>query len=141
MAYAHATLGERFSEPWLHHAGNKAPRWEVYDRLLGKTVEEHKALYENAHGPIPDGAVVHHVDFDPTNNDISNLAAVDKRTHMRLHAGWKQVDGAWRKTCAKCLRTLPEEMFSFLSLSHRSRRSRCNQCRYADNVRYRTREG
>lgn len=35
--------------------------------------------------PVPDGYVVHHIDGDPTNNDIENLFAMPASEHMRLH--------------------------------------------------------
>lgn len=34
---------------------------------------------------IPSGMVVHHIDFDKTNNDIKNLALMTNEGHMKLH--------------------------------------------------------
>ena len=36
---------------------------------------------------IPEGWVVHHVDMDPSNNDLSNLALLTASAHQRLHNG------------------------------------------------------
>ena len=42
---------------------------------------QHSGLTE-----IPKGFVVHHIDFDKKNNDISNLALMTVAAHARLHA-------------------------------------------------------
>lgn len=46
----------------------------------------HRAVWEHHNGPIPDGWHVHHVDFDHTNNDITNLLAMPAEEHLSLHA-------------------------------------------------------
>jgi len=46
---------------------------------------EHRAVYEEAYGPIPDGHVVHHIDGDPLNNAIENLDAMSLGAHVQLH--------------------------------------------------------
>jgi len=37
------------------------------------------------HGPIPEGCEVHHLDFDPLNNDPGNLACVTIAEHKEVH--------------------------------------------------------
>ena len=37
-------------------------------------------------GPWPESLAVHHIDFNPSNNDIANLAAMHSRCHHRWHA-------------------------------------------------------
>jgi hypothetical protein len=44
-----------------------------------------RAVYEQHHGPIPPGFVVHHVDGDGLNNDPANLVAMSRSEHARLH--------------------------------------------------------
>ncbi|MEZ5993611.1 MAG: HNH endonuclease [Planctomycetota bacterium] len=44
----------------------------------------HKLVVEAFRGPVPDGCEVHHVDGDKTNNSLSNLAIVDRDTHINL---------------------------------------------------------
>ena len=46
----------------------------------------HRVIYERHFGPIPKGWVVHHKDEDKGNNDPSNLEAMSKPDHQRLHA-------------------------------------------------------
>lgn len=46
----------------------------------------HRRVWEDAHGTIPEGYDVHHVDHNKTNNDIANLRLLTKAEHTRLHA-------------------------------------------------------
>jgi hypothetical protein len=41
---------------------------------------------------IPDGYVIHHLDFDPTNDDPSNLALITKYAHDAYHMKHKVVE-------------------------------------------------
>lgn len=49
------------------------------------SIRLHRAVYEAVHGPIPDGFHVHHIDFDKSNNEPSNLIALSKEDHHKLH--------------------------------------------------------
>lgn len=51
----------------------------------GKKKRLHHAVYEYYKGEIPKGMVVHHIDFNPLNNEIDNLALVSRAEHMRIH--------------------------------------------------------
>ncbi len=44
-----------------------------------------RVIWENWWGPIPPGLVVHHIDFNPINNAISNLSLMQRAAHTRLH--------------------------------------------------------
>ena len=55
----------------------------------------HRQLWIDAHGPIPPGWQVHHLDHDKTNNDLSNLAAMSARAHHRHHHVGKTVAQAF----------------------------------------------
>ncbi|HIH03764.1 MAG TPA: HNH endonuclease [Methanoregulaceae archaeon] len=44
-----------------------------------------RAIYEAAHGSIPDGCVIHHIDGNPENNEIANLEALSPSKHRLLH--------------------------------------------------------
>ena len=57
----------------------------------------HHAIYEDVYGEIPDGMVIHHKDFNPLNNDISNLVMLSVSEHARIH---NEV-GKWRESHAE----------------------------------------
>lgn len=40
----------------------------------------------NPDDPVEDGQIIHHIDHDPSNDDISNLAKLDWSDHQRYHA-------------------------------------------------------
>jgi hypothetical protein len=43
----------------------------------------HRWIWEEAHGPIPSGMEIDHIDGDRKNNNLSNLRLVDRHTNMR----------------------------------------------------------
>lgn len=43
-------------------------------------------VWEEAHGPIPKGSVVHHLDRDPLNDALSNLQCLTRAEHALEHA-------------------------------------------------------
>lgn len=45
----------------------------------------HREIYSHHNGEIPEGYVIHHVDFDPSNNDSTNLLALTQSAHITLH--------------------------------------------------------
>ena len=48
---------------------------------------EHREIYMAHYGKdsIKDGNVIHHLDHDPTNNNIINLAQMSMGDHAKLH--------------------------------------------------------
>lgn len=74
----------------------------------GRRTYEHVLVAERALGKrLPRGAVVHHVDENPNNNDPSNLVLLQSQSeHMLLHAKKRILDagGDWRldKVCGTC---------------------------------------
>lgn len=45
----------------------------------------HRHVWEDTHGPIPDGFDIHHIDEDTGNNDPLNLECLPKPDHKSLH--------------------------------------------------------
>jgi len=45
----------------------------------------HKAIWEEKNGKVPDGFLVHHIDDDKLNNEISNLELMSSQKHCELH--------------------------------------------------------
>lgn len=57
--------------------------WQI--RIDGKYVMEHRRVWEQANGPIPEGFEVHHLNGDPSDNRIENLMAMSKKDHHTQH--------------------------------------------------------
>ena len=49
-------------------------------------------MWELHYGEIPEGYHIHHIDFDKSNNDISNLQLMSKEEHMQLHGELNKVE-------------------------------------------------
>jgi hypothetical protein len=45
----------------------------------------HRAVWEDAHGPIPEGHHIHHRDRNPSNNTLENLELIEGKSHISLH--------------------------------------------------------
>ena len=60
----------------------------------GKQCLVHRGCWEAYHGEIPDECVIHHIDGNPTNNDIGNLQCMSDSEHKRLHTTkWHRTRG------------------------------------------------
>lgn len=44
-----------------------------------------RVIWENEVGPIPKGYQIHHIDRNPTNNNLSNLLCVPAKEHCEIH--------------------------------------------------------
>lgn len=86
----------------------------------------HHDIYVHAHGPIPKGWHVHHINHDPTDNRIENLAALSPEAHAALHG--RELD-VLIKQCDEC-----GQDFS-------ARRDRARWCSPACKERRRRKEG
>jgi hypothetical protein len=55
-------------------------------RYYGKNnLALHRYVWEKINGDIPKGYCIHHADFNPLNNDISNLVLLTNGEHTALH--------------------------------------------------------
>lgn len=71
----------------------------VYYRPSGAYIKAgvqhlHQEIYKDNHGPIPPGAVIHHEDGNPSNNDPSNLVAMGRGAHLKEHWDRGDIDPA-----------------------------------------------
>lgn len=62
----------------------------------GRFVRLHIYVWENEVGEIPDGYHIHHKDFNPDNNDISNLQLMPKHEHLKYHSNLQDKEWARR---------------------------------------------
>ncbi len=72
---------------------------------------EHDVIWEQAHGPIPEGHDVHHKDRDKLNNCLDNLELLSKLHHKREHSGCFVKDGLTWKPCRKCGMPFPVQHY------------------------------
>lgn len=70
----------------------------------------HRAIWEAAHGPIPPGFHIHHVDGDTLNNDLANLALVRPDEHALEHEATVSEDfRRWRSEHLHAIRPRASE--------------------------------
>lgn len=67
--------------------GKKYYETNLYDKARKKlwTDSLHRAMWRAAHGDIPPGHDIHHVDGDHNNNVLENLECIPKAEHARRH--------------------------------------------------------
>lgn len=70
----------KFKGGWIEQTGYKVLRDDNR-----KIVKEHRLVWENYHGAIPKGYVVHHKNEIKTDNRINNLELIKHEEHTRLH--------------------------------------------------------
>ena len=72
-----------------------------YYRLSDNTLL-HRYVWETFYGQkIPEGCVIHHRDFNPKNNAISNLQLMTIAEHNKLHHKGKVIDEETREYLSK----------------------------------------
>lgn len=72
---------------WRRYPDSKHKQHRVYFQRMGRkgSLLLHRAVWESVHGPIPDGHHIHHIDHNPGNNDVSNLACLTVAEHRAQH--------------------------------------------------------
>jgi hypothetical protein len=64
---------------------------KIYRRYTGRKYftshkfSIHRDVWKFYNGDIPDGMEIHHIDFDESNNDISNLECLTPKEHQERH--------------------------------------------------------
>ncbi|WP_419663264.1 uncharacterized protein Dvar_36510 [Desulfosarcina variabilis str. Montpellier] len=96
---------EKFFDPRLHSNGYIQLYRPAYNRASnGVYVFEHIIIAEKVLGkPLPDGAVVHHVDGDRKNNSPNNLVICqDQGYHLLLHQRQRAYDAFGHADWPRC---------------------------------------
>lgn len=104
------------------------PRWHWWDSERKKNCYQyvHVWVWEQHHGPVPRGFLVHHINEDKGDYRIGNLELKTKKQHQVYHLGAPVVDG--KRTCSKCGETKPLSEFPKRKGGYRTE---CKECRRA----------
>ena len=95
----------------------------------------HRAAWIDAHGPIPEGRVIHHVCGNRACVNVQHLACLTHLEHNRIHdnaAGWYERQRA-KTHCPQGHEYTPEN-----TIVKRGKRH-CRECARADNREYHAR--
>ena len=62
-------------------------------KQMGKTVYQHRYIWNKYNGDIPQNGVIHHINGNPIDNNINNLKLMTRSEHSKLHCD--QGDMKW----------------------------------------------
>lgn len=96
----------------------------------GVPFAEHRAIYEQHFGPIPEGFQVHHRNENTKDNNPENLKALSPGDHKKTHSKRyiRHPDGGWDKICHTCGVQKPLTEFHTANSGTTHRRD-CKPCR------------
>ncbi len=77
----------------------------------------HREVWKEANGDIPEGSVVHHIDHDKGNNNLSNLKVMTLGEHTLHHSNSNPKPYTKRKKVVKECRQCGIEFITFYSKS------------------------
>jgi hypothetical protein len=78
-------------------------------------------------GPVPAGFIVHHIDEDTLNDDITNLACVIRAGHMHLHR--EQFATARRGKTLEVKRVMCSSCHGSYDAKYQRKDALCDECR------------
>ena len=65
-------------------------------RVGGRRLMEHRVVWEEANGPIPDGHLVHHKNDNKLDNRLGNLELLPWGEHTTKHNGSREYLTGWQ---------------------------------------------
>ncbi len=88
-------------------------------KVNGEWRPEHRVIWEEHNGPVPEGMVIHHIDGTKINNNIENLQMMTPSDHVSLHLAQsgravttveensectcpEPIEGTWPIACESC---------------------------------------
>ena len=85
----------------------------------------HRYVYKKHKGKIPEGCVIHHIDKNKLNNEISNLQCMTQSEHCTLHQTGRFVSEETRHRMSEVNKgkIIPEETRRKMSKSHQGKNS------------------
>lgn len=67
----------------------------------GRRILEHRLVWEEHNGEIPEGMMIHHIDENKKNNNIDNLQCITYKEHNNIHSHEPWNKGLTTKTNKK----------------------------------------
>lgn len=74
----------------------------IYNEETQKDEFEHRKVWKEHYGEIPDGMHIHHINEVRDDNRIENLQMVTPREHIEIYANYKIIAGQKHKPCRVC---------------------------------------
>lgn len=99
-------------------------RRKQYDRRIGKErwVLLHRKIWEDHYGKIPDTHIIHHIDGDSDNNNISNLECIPLIDHLKKYHRERKANRIG-KICVLC------------GAEYKAKTARSNYCEVCESAR------
>jgi hypothetical protein len=104
----------------------------IYERILNHPVADsrgrvlqHRRVWFDANGAIPNGHVVHHINGNKTDNRLENLELCDRSSHMKEHYPNGFCSKAWNKGTTEYANVVCEQCgVAFVRLAKEVRKTR-----------------